>query len=942
MSPLTSPAPSPPIAPTAQDVGRSALRPLLTATITGWFLFTTLAALGGNRPRTLVVDLCTALLTLLAREVILRRPAWTRVAVHAACTVNLFGLVVTSWLAGGATGVGWTLLPALPLFAAHVEGRRVGWIWCGIAVLGCIAATTVDLSELDAPPSAAHHVIAGIWLIIICTSFAVLARREVEGHMQRVEAAAKARSDLMAAISHDVRTPLHAVLGITTVLSETDLEPDQRDLVERLAGTGKSLQRIVDDVLDSAQLEAGRFTVVPRPIDLLEVLEDVIDLHTPDAVSKGVGLTLLPEGGDAFRVVADDTRLKQVLSNLVANAVKYTTEGAVVVRARVEDAGGRRRVEIRVEDSGPGIPADRIDRLFSRFDRLDTTAARMRGGTGLGLALSHDLAELMGGSLEAERDRAVGAAFVLRLTLDGHPEPIASGELGGTVLVLESSEARAEATRALGSSFTTYTIVAVSSREAAVQECAGGLLPDVVVVNAAVSDLLATRKALAESMRTRAPIVLAREPTGVAIEKRVAASFAGTTLLPLRRSRLARLLDEVMRSGARPALTHGTALVVDDDPTNRKILEHVVLHRGWKPTAAASALEALARLREGSFDLVLCDLNMPDVDGVGLVTSAKREGHRSFFVAATASLRPEDRERCLAAGFDAFLQKPLRLGEIDALLARLGQRAVRASGRPPAASAREPVPSPRAPTPAPASRGDAAAIFDEARWEQGRELMGDEHDDVVREHFVTAQAHVEAIEAKVADAAEVERRAHTLASGALGLGLAALGHAARALEQAAPRASVEERRAAAARLASILETTRDAVRARRTGESGQGSIVEMRVVGKLRREQLAQRIAAIVRTTPDGPLAVLADLTRMTEYEASVPEDLVEWLLANRERLVGFAFVSAESMLRDAAESRARMTDLPIAAFEDLVAGRAWLDARLEERPSRRPPQPRL
>jgi signal transduction histidine kinase/CheY-like chemotaxis protein len=926
---MTGPS-SPPPAPatTAEDVGRAALRPLLTATITGWFLFTALAALSGNRPRTLVVDLCTALLTLLAREIIRTRPEWTRVAIHAACTVNLLGLVVTSWLAGGASGVGWTLLPALPLFAAHVEGRRVGWIWCGIAVLGCIAATTIDLSELDAPPSAAHHVIAGIWLIIICTSFAVLARREVEGHMQRVEAAAKARSDLVAAISHDVRTPLHAVLGITTVLSETDLEPDQRDLVERLSATGRSLQRIVDDVLDSAQLEAGRFTVVPRPIDLLEVLEDVIDLHTPDAVAKGITLTLLPEGGDGFRVVGDDTRLKQVLSNLVANAVKFTPDGAVTVRARVTDEGRRRHVEIRVEDSGPGIPADRIDRLFSRFDRLDTTAARLRAGTGLGLALSHDLAKLMGGSLEAERDRSVGAAFVLRVTLDAHPEPIASGELGGTVLVLESSEARAEAVRILGASFTTYTIVAVASCEAAVAECRSALLPDVVVVNAAVPDLLATRKALAEAMRTKAPIVLAREPTGVAVEKRVSASFAGTTLLPLRRSRLARLLDEVMRSGARMALTHGTALVIDDDPTNRKILEHVVLHRGWTATVAAGAHEALAQLRERTFDVVLCDLNMPEVDGIGFVTAAKREGHRSFYVAATASLRSEDRQRCLAAGFDAFLQKPLRLGEIDALLGKLGTSALLGP---------RPSPSPRAPTPPPR---DASAIFDEARWEQGRELMGAEHEDVVREHFATAHAHVQAMEAKIADASEVERHAHTLASGALGLGLGALGHAARALEQSAPRSSLEERRAAARRLAALLDTTRQAVRARRAGESGQGSIVEMRVIGELRREMLAQRIAAVMRTTPDGPLSVLADLTRMTEYESGVPEDLVDWLLANRARLVGFAFVSSETMLREAAESRARMTELPIAAFEDVAAGRAWLDARIAERPSHRPPLP--
>ena len=921
------------------EVGRSALRPLLTATITGWFLFATLAALGGDRPRTLLVDLATALLTLLAREVIARRPRWTRVAVHFTCTINLLGLVVTSWLAGGASGVGWTLLPAVPLFAAHVEGRRIGWIWCGITLVGCVVATSFDFSELDAPPTAVHHVIGGLWLIVICTSFAVLARREVEAHMVKVEAAAKARSDLVAAISHDVRTPLHAVLGITTVLSETDLDADQRDLVERLAGTGKSLQRIVDDVLDTAQLEAGRFTVVPKPIDLLEVLEDVVDLYTPDATAKGIALSLRPSGGDAFRVIGDDTRLKQVLSNVVANAVKFTTTGSVVVRARSLEEGAKRRIEIRVEDTGPGIPADRLDRLFSRFDRLDTTAARTRAGTGLGLALSWDLARLMGGTLDVDRTRTSGAAFVLELLLDPHPIPIAIGELGGVVLVLEASEARADAARALGESFTTYTLVVASSVEQAIGECASHS-PDVVIVHAAVPDLLATRQRLAAALGTRAPIVLAREPTGVAIERRVVAAFAGTTLLPLRRSRLARLLDEVMRSGARPALTHGTALVVDDDATNRKILEHIVVHRGWSVVTAPTAHEALARLRDRTFDVVLCDLNMPDIGGIELHAAAMKEGHRSYWVAATASSRPEDRERCLAAGFDAFLNKPLRLGEIDAILGRHGTSAV----APRAQSIAARAPATASSVSAPSALPDVA-LFDEARWEQGRALMGAEHDDVVREHLGAARAHVDAMHARVDDAVEVERRAHALSSGALGLGLAALGLAARSIEQTSRALSLQERRAAVQRLTALLDASKEAVRVRRdhVGPAGRGSssvpgsssvrgaIVDMRVVGRLRRDMLAQRIAAVVRASPEGPLAVLADLTRMTEYEVGVPEELIDWLLVNRERLVGFAFVSPEPMLRSAADNRARMTGLPLAAFEDVSVARAWLDARQAE-----------
>jgi len=674
------------------------IRPLLLAVAAGWLVFAAINGAAGSRWRTVTFEIAAAAVTLVIRELVRVRPSLWRPAVHVVAGLNTVVLVILAWLGGGGVqGLACWYLPAIPLFATHLDGRRAGWIWCGIAAAASLVATTVDPGIApEFIPADGQRIVAGIWLVIICTSFAALSRREVDVRMAELERSARARAELTAAISHDIRTPLSGILGVATVLGETELGAEQRQLLSTLRSSGNTLRRIVDDVLDSAQLESGRFRITTGPVDLLALLGEVVDLHAPEASMKGLTIELVARGGAAFRVIADDVRVRQIVSNLVGNAVKFTREGTVTIRASGRREGSRSMIELRVEDTGPGIPADQADRLFERFERLDTDSSRRAGGTGLGLAISRDLVRLMGGTIECERERPRGAGFIVRVSFDAQE-------------LREGEPSPAED---------------------------------------------------AESVRVIGPRAARGEPV-------VVAPAAPTPVQPATAPR-------------------GRALVIDDEATNRRILMEILRHRGFAVVGQPSAIAALERLAAERFDVIFCDLQMPGMDGLAMITRVRAEKHPGHYVATTASVRADDPTRCRDAGFDAFIRKPFRVAELDAIVASL------------------------APDPA------QAALIDGAAWAAGRDLMGDEHPGLVAEHLEVARGHVRSIRDGAEDPAAVERAAHTLSSGWRLPGLIALGTAARTLEAQAHTSTPAERRSAGARLESILDATVEAVKALRT------------------------------------------------------------------------------------------------------------------------------
>ena len=764
------------------------LRSFVLAAVAAWLAFTIKHVIVGGRPITVASNLAVVAVITLLLLIHRAKPSTWPLLLHGTAALCTLGLVLTAWITGGSSALTWWYLTALPLLVMHVGGRTAGVAWWAIC---CVAAVLAAWNPFDLPaefiPTTADRIFGALALLTTTTALAWLARRAVEDRVAELSAAARAKSQLLATISHELRTPLHGILGIASVLGESSLSPEQRELVTALETSGKTLRRTVDDVLDDARLAIGKLSIEPGPVDLIGTLEDVLDLHAADAGRKSLALTLAVEGTGSFVVSADETRVKQIVSNLVANAIKFTPSGSVSVRASARTDGDRSAIEIAVQDTGPGIPADRIERLFTAYDQLDATLSRLHGGTGLGLALARDLAIAMGGTLDAERGRSTGARLVLRVrfpVVTTSPSP----SRGGSFLLIEPDAASAAAMRSLAASTSDLELVTVASVDEAERLARSDF--DAVLVAQDVEDLAGAHARLSALVGSRARVVLL-----VARGADLPSSpFTERTLAPLRRSRLRALVGRGWTPSALPRPTRRSALVVDDDGTNRRILVEFLDRLGWTGRGCGSAADALEALDQTTFDAVICDVHMPDVDGVAFVAEARARGHRGHYIAATASVREDERARCLAAGFDTFLRKPFEVSEVAAALAR--------------AVPNEPVDA----------RLDPSGLFDTRRWQGARELFGAELAETLDDHEKAVVAQIANIRRHVSEPLAAARAAHAIASGSLMLGLRALGESALEIETHAADFDPPALASRADALADLLE--RSLLRARADMRAG--------------------------------------------------------------------------------------------------------------------------